>query len=298
MVGRILPVFALVVLFAGCTTTGAPPAGSVGPAATLDEAHLAASSAWSSLHATSKTGIIRGVVVDAGIHPLTNVTVTVAAAGTSLQQVTGREGTFGFEGLQPGAYFVRAHLRGYADGQTAVDVKAGDNAPAATRIQLVADPSATPSFDLFHFNGYIECNVVAVIVFVPCQNPVDGSEIGNDHFSESFNVTGNATFVQGTLVWNPTYPGADQLYFNLYTGNYNIITSAGGPSPLVANVTGKDANVFSNTYIDMEVSSNGAMGLAGGAIEQSFDGYLVITHNFTPAAGYLFYRDGPPHLPA
>lgn len=248
-----------------------------------------------SVQAGSNTGAIRGVVVDAGIHPIANASVTASGGGKVLKTTTNAQGGFGFSQLTPGAYFVHATKLGYQGSQTSVEVAAGVAAPPVTRIQIQADPGSTPSVDVFHFQGYIECNLVAGPFFSPCEAPGVG-EVPGDDYTRSYNVTGNVSFVQSTLVWTATYPGAEELYQNVYTGDYNIIGYAGGPSPLVVNIT-KDAGAFSNTYLAVEISSNGVQGTAGGAIEQSFDDYIVVTHNFVPPPGYSFLRDGAPRIP-
>ena len=62
---------------------------------------------------TETTGIIKGVVVDQAIKPLGKAIVTIKAAGKTITNTTNANGGFGFEGLEPGTYFVVASKAGY-----------------------------------------------------------------------------------------------------------------------------------------------------------------------------------------
>lgn len=278
----LLTALVLLVGLAGCSGKGsAQPSESIAP----DE------------RGTATTGVIRGVVVDGAFHTVAEAAIAVSGSGKPVELRSDAAGRFTVPNLAPGIYTVRVTKAGYSSALSTAEVKAGDFVPDSIKVQILADPASTPAVDVFHFTGYIECNVVAGPFFMPCEAPFVGP-VGQDDFSREFNLTGNVRFVQAVLVWTPTYPGAEELYANVYTGDYNIVGYGASASPLVISINKTaDAELFSGTYVGFEVSSNGVGGLAGGAIEQTFDAYIVVTHNFAPPAGYLFTRDGEPKVP-
>jgi len=274
-------------LLAGCSGKAATDSNSLDQAAKdLD------------VQATATTGVIRGVVVDTAVRPVAGVHVMTQNGGKTYQANTTAAGAFGFEGLPAGTYFLKTHKPGYADTQTSADVVAGVSDPAITKIQVAADASTQPSFDVFHFKGFLECNVAIPFFFFPCVNPVTGQEIGNDQFSATYNVTGNVTWVHTSLVWTPTEPVGTELYMNVGTPQTEIVGYTGGPSPQVVDISGKDAAQFQDGRLVLEVSGNGEQGLAGAELEQDFDAYTVIFHGFAPPAGYSYWHDGEPVPPS
>src|ERR1041385_538006 len=76
------------------------------------------------LHATDKTGVIRGVVFDEAIKPVANATVNLTA-GTTAAGVThtGADGAFGFSDLEPGTYFLHANKTGFIEVQQSAEVE-------------------------------------------------------------------------------------------------------------------------------------------------------------------------------
>jgi hypothetical protein len=291
---------ALAALLSGCAGKAAePPTNAIDAAAN----ELA-------LKATATTGVIRGVVVDTAIRPVASLKVTTQAKGGTLTTNTSANGAFAFEGLAAGTYFLKTHKAGYEDTQTSVDVVAGDSAPAVTRIQVLADPSTRPSVDLFHFKGFLECSAVVGTpltggFFTPCENPATGERIGNENSHTSFNVTGNTTWVQATMIWSSTNPLGAELYYNLYYSQSDypdsVVGFGRGPSPLETNVNGTAANTFGEAghlLFEGAASRSTTQGFAGAAFQQDFDVYIVVFHGFEPPPGYSFARDGDPVLPA
>jgi hypothetical protein len=281
--------FALVTL-AGCAGKApAPPADSIASGAQqLD------------LQATATTGVIRGVVVDDAIRPIDNATVTLQ--GTPPQTTkTNNLGAFGFDGLAAGSYFVQVHKRGFQDTQSSADVVAGVKDPAVVKILLAVKPGSLPSYDVFHFAGFLECNFVIPFFFFPCEVPGTPASnpmpVGNDDFSATYNMTGNISWIHTSLIWQPTEAVGTELYMNIGTPQTEIVGYTGGPSPQVVDVSGKDLDQFQNGALVIEVSGNGEQGLAGAEVEQGFDAYIVVFHNFEPPAGYAFYKDGEPTPP-
>ncbi|HUR61550.1 MAG TPA: carboxypeptidase-like regulatory domain-containing protein [Candidatus Thermoplasmatota archaeon] len=286
MSGPVMAALVFSAALAGCSAKSAST-----PADELAEAAGALD-----VHATSTTGVIRGVVVDTAIRPIGGVRVSVQVQGVARNTTTTAAGAFGFEDLPEGTYFLQAHKRGFADTQTSAGVEAGVSDPPIVKVQMLADASTQPSFDLYHFRGFLQCNVAVPLFFFPCEAPFYGS-VGNDDFSASYNVTGNVTWVHTSLVWTPTQPVGTELYMNVGTPEEEIVGYTGGPSPQVVDISGKDATQFEDGVVVIEVSGNGEQGLAGAELNQDFDAYVVVFHGFEPLEGYSYWKDGEPKIP-
>lgn len=255
------------------------------------------------LEATDTTGVIRGVVVDQAIVPVQDVVISIST--TDLSTKSNEVGAFGFEGLEPGTYFLTAHKAGYADIQQSTVVEADVAEPPIVKIQLVADPSSAPSYEIFEFHGYLECNVAVPLLFFTCTDPVTGEPIGNDNFQAAYTLGGNASFLHVSLVWDPSQPVGTELYYNIcdvdaFCDSLESIREAqGGTGPLVSDLNETQLKEINESGgVGIQVSGNGEMGLAGVEYQQRFDAYIVAFHGFVPPEGYAFHKDGAPVLPA
>ena len=255
------------------------------------------------LQATSTTGVVRGVVVDNAIKPLGGATVTLRGTSSGRDQATtsNEQGAFGFDGLDAGSYFLTVHKLGYFDTQQSVDVVAGVTDPHVVKVLLAANPTQLAGYEVFDFEGFLECSVTYVLFFSSCKNPVTGEPVGNNHYEQNFATSGNASWVHVSLVWKPTQPFGTELYFNLCddVGPCNAATYNGGVSPLVGDASGGDLDHINQlSQVGIEVSGNGEQGSGVGVeAQQGFHAYIVVFHNFTPPDGYAFWRDGEPTLP-
>src|SRR5688572_21410353 len=85
-------------------------AGCSGDASPKDREPAVPDGAFDGLNVkpTDETGIVRGVVVDEAIAPLEAAKVTLQGPGGSQETETNALGAFGFDGLEPGTYFVKA----------------------------------------------------------------------------------------------------------------------------------------------------------------------------------------------
>ena len=125
------PLAALVAVafLAGCASPGTQSEATSAPEPDFGELGL---------EATSSTGILRGAVVDDALRPIEGATV-VLTGEVARRTVTTEVGTFGFEGLPPGTYFVTASKAGYFDAQEDADVVAGVPEPPVVKLQMTAD---------------------------------------------------------------------------------------------------------------------------------------------------------------
>ncbi len=287
-VGLLAVTLLVATAFAGCATD------TSGASSSLEDA-----AKQINVQGSETTGIIRGVVVDTAIHPLAKVAVSVKAGAKNFVNLTNAEGAFGFGNLAPGTYFVSAVKSGYKTTQQSIEVKANDPEPGVAKILMEVDTSfQKPSHDTFHFRGYMECNVVVVFFFFPCEEPITGTKIGNDNWVASYPIAGNVSWLHTSMTWVPKQPVGTELYFNIGNPDTEIIGYKGGPSPLVLDIKeDKDLGQFKDNSVVIEVSGNGEQGLAGAEAEQDFDAYIVAFHGYKPPADYAFWKDGEPKDP-
>ena len=243
--------FACVValLLAGCS---AKPA----PTATLQDA---APVPEQDLKATATTGVIRGVVVDEGVRPLAGVTLSLMSEGKTMATNSTATGGFGFQGLKPGTYFVKAHKLSYHDQQVSAEVKAGDSTPAITKIGMAADTSFVKPYAVSTvFKGFMDCGLTTPAVGIAVCSVPNGPTCGNDPVPCTGNVTSDhfATFIpvdggvpqwiQHELVWKATQSAGEQFSLTARTATQAHFSSGSydkdlpdqplGISPLLAQV--------------------------------------------------------------
>lgn len=171
--------------------------------------------------ATPTTGVIRGVVLDAAIRPLAGAVINLTTGGST---VSGDDGAFGFQGLEPGEYFLQASKKGFESAQTSARVEAGIDDPPITKILLVLVPSLQPYVDAFVKHGYLGFGVAIGITSIGSTflgGPV--SETLNDAAVWNMQFTQVPMWAQGELVWDQTQPGGGMLIFEMVRGNDNNI---------------------------------------------------------------------------
>ena len=267
---------------------------------------------------TATTGIIKGVVVDQAIKPLVKAIVTVKAGDKTFTNVTNANGGFGFEGLEPGTYFVAASKAGFLTGQTSVEVKANEADVPTTRLTLEADATfLKPFVQPYQFKGFIECSTTTgPLGFAACSTPNDLPGCGAsgvpcsvlpDNFAVQYPLTTLPMWVQSEAIWTSTQPLGNELslMWSRDCGDDNdgflCDYDVSGTSPLL--LTGDEATVASETLQEasgenvlyIRVFNTGVaetQGVLGLTFEQSFEVYSHVFYGYVP--GEWRFSDNKP----
>jgi len=283
-------------LLAGCAKPSAPAT----PQADFSDLGLAP---------TATTGIIRGVVVDEAIRPLPNATVALSPG--NLTTHTSASGTFGFDKLAAGTYFLHVSRLGYAASQASVDVVAGVAEPPAAKVQLVRLPGTTPYVEASTHVVYMTCGFAVFATSAGCDTSTA------DRFGDTVyflvNFTQLPTWTQGELVWDQTQPLGGGFIWQIAKPGSNDYYSGGqtGSSPLLAfidtaNITanakdilsiGAEYRVFGGPSPSCTVDTPYTPYGCGVTFEQKATAYLHSFYNFAPPEGWRFTKDGDPVVP-
>lgn len=303
-------------LMVSCFVLGAL-AGCAQPAASSDPSSI---DSGVDVRPTATTGVIKGVVVDPAIRPLSQAIVTVKAGGKTLTNTTNSNGGFGFAGLDPGTYFVVASKLGYVAGQTSVEVKANDADAPTVRLTLQALKGFVQPYAVADkHSGFIECGVgTAVVLVAVCAAPNLVAPISPDDFTHFISLdAGVPTWITGEMIWQSTQSFGDTLRiavrsstFEKWSGGTYIagVNASTGPSPLHYaastadiqkadlgnNATGLELDVFTANGVCDPVANTCVAGLT---IEQKFEQITHIFYGFRPSADYRFTKDGEPKPP-
>ncbi|MGB0652958.1 MAG: carboxypeptidase-like regulatory domain-containing protein [Thermoplasmatota archaeon] len=278
--------------------------------------------------ATSTTGVIRGVVVDAAIRPITGATVSVPLPGgaDALTSETDESGAFGFEGLEPGTYFVKVTKLGYFDQQQSVDVVAGVNEPPAVKVLLEVNVETTPFYEEYTFNGFVECghpNVAVCGVVDLVANLTLGGPITNDNFLVRYPLGQVPSMVQSEMVWQSTQAlGGQFSLIHSWNGDCTLLcddeVTGGSPLLLISNETtiaeatwGAGEDLIVRTFsgpagepvacvpatppaTSSEFCPTNSVGLA---VQQEFTIFTHVFYGYTPPEGWRFTEGGSPPAP-
>ena len=185
------------------------------------------------LSSTETTGVLRGVVVDEAIRPLADVIVTITGF-TNANTTTTANGGFGFEGLEPGTYFVMATKAGFSTTQQSAEVVAGVDDPPLVRFQLVIDPETRPFFDAYVFDGYIQCSFSLLAAgFAACSTL---GPVSTDRLDVTYTLDKTPDWLQSEMLWDSTQAASDALSMSYSaSGDGALLTNwadAGGSSPI------------------------------------------------------------------
>jgi hypothetical protein len=286
LVGALL----LTTLFAGCSDPSGDGNAEEEPAA------------FDGVQVSDTTGAIRGVVVSEAIIPIAGVLVKLVDGRNA---TTDAEGAFVFNGLEPGDYFVTASKFGYLTQQQSATVVAGEASPPITKILLPVDPgAATPTYQEFVFDGYIQCSGTFVVVgFAACNMLADSGAI-DDRFDTHHPLTGKPTWIQSEMVWDSTQAAGNEMSV-MYSwgcdtnGGFPCDHGTSGESPLLLTADAdaiEDINGGNYTGGDLWVRVfNTGLSETGGSLGVTYaQQYTVYTHVFygyAPPEGWRISED-------
>lgn len=278
------------------------------------------------LEATSTTGVLRGVVVDEAIRPIGNATVRLTGPQEG-EAVTGPDGFFGFSGLQPGTYFVKASKLAYAEAQASAEVRAGVDDPPVVKVQLTFLPSEAPFAFGIKYEGFAECivpgaNLCFILNFYPCFAAGQCNNLTNDDswffiYDSLVAQQRHPDWTQLEFVWETTQPVTDWLTFRVSAhspddgaGVDERRINPSGKSPVVASLNRTQAEEWdlgTEEGFSVETFSGGtdltcgglpARACVGFVLNQRIDYYFHMFYGFLPPEGWQFSVDGLPAPPA
>jgi hypothetical protein len=291
-------------LLAGCTSKGADNGGE--PVADFNDLGL---------QATASTGIIRGIVVDDAIRPIAGASVLLTPGDKTTLSTDA--GTFGFDALEPGTYFLRVEKAGFNATQTSTDVVAGVAEPAIVKVLLAVNPATRPYVEVYQFEGYLECGVTTPPVGVALC--FVGGDTLNDNTQITYDLTRRPAWVQTEMVWESTQQLGDELALMYsYSGGCGLFCDheVDGTSPLLlqanqtvidtiglGNGTGLYIRVFNSDLDETDAGLDDVctpvpdpvlgniwcLGNGWGlTLEQKFNHYTHVFYGYTPPADWRF----------
>jgi hypothetical protein len=239
--------------------------------------------------------------VDAAILPVPDASLMLNPGNRST--TSDEQGRFGFEGLDPGTYFVSASKAGFTPVQSSAEVVAGDEEPPATMIRLLRLPGSDPFVVALQWEGFMQCSFTVAIAFGT------GCLIGgftNDNSRRFDPVDSEPAFLQSELDWETTQALGTNLCMRHYAsdgiGGEIVADDVCGPRPLVQMSNGtrmNETSVGSGQGIERVVWVDDFLvdTTLGLAFNQQFRVYTHLFYNFEPDEGWLFIRDGAHPLP-
>lgn len=297
---------ALVFLLAGCSDAS-PDGGADTALPPTDFGEL-------DLVATSTTGIIRGLVVDAAIRPVGNASVTLTPG--DLKTATTDAGTFGFDDLEPGTYFLSVSRAGYNATQVSTEVVAGVAEPPIVKVLLVANAQETPFVEVYSFMAFMTCGFSVVATSVGCDTFQATADALGDKIYFPLQFDALPSWIQGELVWQHTQAAGGMAIWQL-AGCADTNTDAAGShycdgppsqeSPALTSVgtdlilenensmlsDGVQFNLFGGPMKECNVAFYGC----GVTLNQRYDVYAHVFYNWVPTEGWRFTADGDPVPP-
>ncbi len=275
------------------------------------------------LQATESTGVIRGVVVDDAIRPVIGAAVSIRGTAGTFETQTNEDGAFGFQDLEPGAWFITVTMDGFFQATARANVVASEDLPDVVKIQLERNPEETPYVQSVNYAGFIECtSSFLVLCGIPnLLSPLVcdetgvclGNNITNDRFTPTFYYDPGALWVQTELVWDSSQSLSPDLYFEMEAlddgcdGNTTFLANAEGPSPIFASanqtvldeadISGERCGIYHSVFSGGAVEDP-VVGIGVGAtVQQEFQFFSHAFYNFLPEEGWRFTNDGDPQVP-
>lgn len=309
---RVVAVAAIVCLMglAGCAEDSAPePEESFDPVLSED------------LKATETTGVIRGVVIDAAIAPVEGATIAIQNGPSTTSNANG---AFGFDGLEPGTYFLQVSKEGYETIQVSAEVVAGVDLPPVVKVALVIVPGLQPYVVVSQLAGFLACGVavfatsIGCTILGPLADLTESTSIWRHEFDSD-----RVQWTQGELVWEQTQPAGGMFIWeitnpgtNQFIGHRETTTS---PALAFVNTTILQAN--ENDILTEGVDYRFFGGPhelcrlpepiprppeaivwytfgCGVTLDQAAEAFVHDFYNFTPVEGWRFTADGDPTPPS
>ena len=292
----------VVALLAGCAESPGPTGEGDDFSEELDE----------DLQATATTGVIRGVVVDKAVVPVSDVTVTIQGSGQAT--VTNAQGAFGFKDLEPGTYFLAASKVGFNGTQTSVEVVAGVDRPDIVKMLVVAVPGLQPYVEALQFNGFLLCGAAIGYTSVGCTTlpAIADATSSASIFPVDFETL--PMWSQAELIWENTQPLAGAFIWEqtLQGSNTNLDYRESTGSPALTYVSTPVLEERHEDILDQGINFRffggphelcPATGYpnsfgCGVTADQSAEVFAHIFYNFAPEEGWRFTADGAPQIPS
>lgn len=286
---RLVVALALIVMtLAGCSESSGPAEEEPAGLENLD------------LEATEDTGVIRGVVVDETFQVVAGATIIVTPG--DLEATSDEDGVFGFQGLEPGTYFLSVSAVGFNSVQQSVEVVAGISDPKATRVLLTSDPGSLPYSEGYQWRGHLGCTVRVPTRGQSCPF---ATTIDEDHnFIADYELPAVPDWVVSEMYWKSTQQLGGEMSFNIRRDDTNSdTTDVEGRSPLALTVDREMAEgagfgvdsplrviVFTAHLQETEPPVVGGWGV-GAQIDQDFDVYTHMFYNYVPDQEWRFLED-------
>ncbi|HUR62302.1 MAG TPA: carboxypeptidase-like regulatory domain-containing protein [Candidatus Thermoplasmatota archaeon] len=302
---RVLALLAIILL-AGCAAAPTAPSTSQTSASPASAGHGATGQgapASSTSTAAAKTlGAIRGVVVDEALHPVANATVRITTVDRST--TSGPAGTFRFEGLPPGSYFLEVRHPSHRTVQTSAKVVAGETDPAAVNVVMPVNPDAKPRVDVYKMRLIVSSSYC--LPATGCDAVVSGKSLTEEAWDYFWaNVEPNATVLQTEVQWTPATPLASTAAYTCRVSGKDASESypaAVGASPLLVrmqgSLVGKDGATGTARQVNCPLTADPAAVPAGALVNQEASAVLHAFYNIEPPADWRFSRDGDFPVPA
>ncbi|MGB1586696.1 MAG: carboxypeptidase-like regulatory domain-containing protein [Thermoplasmatota archaeon] len=271
------------------------------------------------LEATEDTGIIRGVVVDTAVVPIAGVTVNVQ--GRDLVQETDENGQFGFDGLEPGTYFLELSKIGYIPVRANAEVQAAVAQPPVVKVRMEADLANIPYASTQHHKGYYQCGLSFVVV-CGAPNVLTDGQVTEDSSTHTFYFDPKPQHIQSEMVWRTTQAVSPDLRLEVETlddgcSGGTLINNTLGPSPLRIVADGAtlaergvgtpECGLYHSVFAG-DVLEQAHCGFwdpvplvkcgVGFSIEQEFEWFITSFHGFVPDEDYWYIEDGAPTPPS
>lgn len=277
VVGALVLLSLLSPLLAGCSSPQAP-AELIVQSRPVEE--VTSDNTTSPIAAIPKAGTrghFVGVVVDEAIRPLAGAEVRLP--GLDLTRTTDRDGSFGFNDLYPGPYYVVANMTGYYGAEAIVKVDADEFSRA--KFVLKAIPPPDPYHVIQSFAGFAD------LTNDPVTTAMFGSIFCNScEFDFYLDQTGLRAVIIEAMFDSPDAGNSHSFgyYFGAYDDYYySRAVSGEGGDPLRFEVRGDDLEGEGHYALTLEPTT-----FPLPEQSKSFQVFVTAFYNQFPPNGWSF----------